>query len=302
MHKSKGTLFYNPASGSSGNGTAELCDAARKLGLGLAEVGSEVPVGEIVKAKLAEGERTFVAAGGDGTIHHLLQHLVGTDAALGVVPLGTFNHLAHDLRLPTDWQTCLEIAVSGKVIRIDTARAGTRYFVNNMMFGIYPEILEYRERHRKALGKWHAFARATRLAMRQFPHVTVHLESAHHMEVVKTPLLVIAVNSYELSEVGLLAPKSTLDDGRMSLYWLPEATRAEFVQAAARYFRGKMEGIEGFRRMSTSRVRLSTSHRKLRFGIDGELLELETPLDVTVVPGSLSVRVGEDFQVASRAI
>jgi diacylglycerol kinase family enzyme len=42
---------------------------------------------------------TIIACGGDGTVHEVLQELVGTQIALGVVPLGTANALASDLGL-----------------------------------------------------------------------------------------------------------------------------------------------------------------------------------------------------------
>ena len=35
----------------------------------------------------------------DGTVHEVLQALVGTEIALGVIPLGTANALASDLGL-----------------------------------------------------------------------------------------------------------------------------------------------------------------------------------------------------------
>jgi diacylglycerol kinase family enzyme len=48
----------------------------------------------------ASGCDTLVACGGDGTINDILQGLVGTKTALGVIPLGTANALAHDLGMP----------------------------------------------------------------------------------------------------------------------------------------------------------------------------------------------------------
>lgn len=52
-----------------------------------------------VRDALAKGYDTVVIAGGDGTINDALQGLAGTEAVLGVIPMGTGNVLAHDLGL-----------------------------------------------------------------------------------------------------------------------------------------------------------------------------------------------------------
>lgn len=53
----------------------------------------------LARAAMRNGYDTILACGGDGTVHEILQALVGTEIALGVVPLGTANALAQDLGL-----------------------------------------------------------------------------------------------------------------------------------------------------------------------------------------------------------
>ena len=61
---------------------------------------SQADAGEQARQAIAGGCDTVIACGGDGTAHDVLQGMVGSDAALGIIPLGTANALAHDLRLP----------------------------------------------------------------------------------------------------------------------------------------------------------------------------------------------------------
>ena len=49
---------------------------------------------EAVRAAVAAGAERVIAVGGDGTLHLALQGVVGTDAVLGVVPVGTGNDYA----------------------------------------------------------------------------------------------------------------------------------------------------------------------------------------------------------------
>ena len=53
-------------------------------------------------ASASQGSTLVIACGGDGTVHGVLQGLVSSDATLGVLPLGTANALARNLRLPLD--------------------------------------------------------------------------------------------------------------------------------------------------------------------------------------------------------
>ena len=68
--------------------------------ISLVRTGSEVR--ELAQRAVQERYQTVVAGGGDGTINAVASALVGTEVALGVLPLGTLNHFAKDLRIPLD--------------------------------------------------------------------------------------------------------------------------------------------------------------------------------------------------------
>jgi len=102
----KVVLLYNPLSGSRHN--RRLADV-KAVELVLRSAGIEVIVAPTqaasgtaaqVNEAIAQGCDTVFACGGDGTVHDVLQSLVGSDMALAIIPLGTANALAHDLRIP----------------------------------------------------------------------------------------------------------------------------------------------------------------------------------------------------------
>lgn len=100
-------LIYNPASGQHSNGRRAAINKAlavlREAGV-VAEALETIAAGSaglLAQDAARRGCDTIIACGGDGTVHEVLQTLAGTQAALGVVPLGTANALAANLGLQT---------------------------------------------------------------------------------------------------------------------------------------------------------------------------------------------------------
>lgn len=297
MSKIVGVLFLNPRAGSVGDEGPGMRELAKEHGLRVVEVVPNVDLRAVVRDSLEAGLRTFVVAGGDGSIHHVAQALVGTEGILGIVPVGTVNHFARDLELPIeDWRASFDIAVRGAVRQIDVGRVNGRYFMNSIMVGLYPTVSEYRERFRSMHSRWRAYMKAARLAMRHFPHVNLIVELDGRVEKLRTQMFVVAVNAYDLTATGLVSPKTTFNDGRLAVYSLSFMSRFQFMQAAAKYLRGKIMEVEGFRRVRTQQLRVDTGRRRLRVALDGELVDMETPLQIVSVPASLLVRAPAERQ------
>lgn len=294
MSHGNGILFLNPRAGTFTTGDeSSLRTAAYENGLRVVEVRPGVDVRVVVREALEAGLRTFVVAGGDGSIHHVAQALVGTEGILGIVPVGSVNHLARDLDLPVgDWPAAFEIAVRGSVRQIDVGRINSQYFLNSVMLGIYPAISEFRERFRSLHSRWRAYVKAMRMAMHHFPHVTLVVEYEGRVETLRTQMFVVSVNAYDLTQTGIVSPKTTFNDGRLAVYSLSFMSRVQFVGVVAKYLRGRIGDVPGFRSLRTTHLRLDTGKRRLRVAIDGELVELDTPLQIAAVPSSLLVRGG----------
>lgn len=288
--KSRGVLFLNARAGSfSSAEESELRTRAYDAGLRVIEIVPGIDIRSIVRSSLDSGLRSIVVAGGDGSIHHVLQPLAGTDGILGIIPIGTVNHFARDLGIPLDWREALRIATEGEVRQIDTGRVNGIYFLNGVMLGVYPTITEYRERFRSTHSKAAAYVQAIRMGMRQFHHVTLVVDVEGKLETLKAVLFVVSVNTYDLSQAGFVARKTSLDDGRLTVYSLAEMDRRTFVRAASKFMRGKIEEVQGFRRMRTTHVRIDSA-RDIPVAVDGELQDFTCPLQIVAAPASLLVR------------
>jgi YegS/Rv2252/BmrU family lipid kinase len=284
-----GTLFVNPRSGAR-DVVDDLIDAARKAGLEVVEVSPEIDCAREIRERARRGITLFIAAGGDGTVHHVMQAVVQSEAALAVIPIGTYNHFARDLGIPLDWRQALDVALSGDRKQIDTARVNDRYFVNNLSLGLYPDLVARREARGRDYPRWKARLFAFYATARQYHHVSLTLESDGRHEVIRTHVFMISNNGYDLGRIGIEAPRGSLEDGRLNVYWLPHTSRWRLARYVARYLAGRVREIPEFRSFRTTRLRVQ-SRAPLRVGLDGELFKMQSPLVITIVPQSLNVKV-----------
>lgn len=289
----KGTLFLNRSSGArlpplDGEG---LREAAAERGLNVVDLDGEVDISHVIRERVRYGERLFIAAGGDGTVNHVIQALVNTEAVLGVIPSGTYNHFARDLGIPLDWRAALEVACNGATRQIDTGRINDRFFVNNVSLGLYTRFVAHREEKGRDYPRWKARLYAAYVTLRKYPHVNLTVETEHRHEVIRTHVFMVSNNGYDLSRIGVEAPRDRMTEGRVSVYWLPHIPRWQMMRFVARYLAGRMRETPGFRSFRTMRMRVQASRETLDVGVDGELFEMATPLVITAVPQSLNVKV-----------
>jgi diacylglycerol kinase family enzyme len=103
---------------------------------------------------MARGGRldAIVVGGGDGSVGTVAGVLAGTGVPLGVLPLGTLNHFAKDLGIPTDLAGAVAVIAAGQTRDVDIAEVNGKPFVNNSSIGLYPHMVIHRDRQTRLLG------------------------------------------------------------------------------------------------------------------------------------------------------
>ncbi|MCU6500076.1 sphingosine kinase [Rugamonas sp. A1-17] len=240
---------------------------------------------------VAEGAPVVVAGGGDGTINAVASVLAGTDTRLGVLPLGTLNHFAKDLKIPLDLDAAVANVVRGRVCRVDVGEVNGRIFLNNSGLGIYPDIVRDREQQQRHLGrsKWPAFGRALFAALRRFPFMNVRLKINGEEHLRRTPFVFIGNNEYQQ---GLtLGARAGLDSGKLCLYVAQKPSRLGLLRYGVRAMLGKLGQTRDFDVLSASELTIETRHHHMRVATDGEVSLMKPPLCYRSRAGALSVIV-----------
>jgi diacylglycerol kinase family enzyme len=232
-----------------------------------------------------------VAAGGDGTVSAVAAGLVGTDVALGVIPLGTLNHFAKDLGIK-DVQSAVDAIAKGTPKRIDVGEVNGRVFINNSSIGLYPEMVSARDtdRRRNGRSKWSAMIRAAVRILLRFPLLHVAVAIAGGVFSARTPFVMIGNNEYALglTEIG---SRRRLDSGQLAIYTLKSTSRWKmFVAMVRALFRRRDPELEA---RCVERADIVATKRSLKVALDGEVTRMAPPLTYRSRPGALVVLGGD---------
>ena len=258
-------LIVNPRSGTASPSAEELRAAAVELGI---DVHFLAEGDDLVSLAREADADVLGMAGGDGSLGAVAGVALERDLPFVCIPFGTRNHFARDLGLDRDDPIGALAAFDGVERRIDVGRVGDRVFLNNVSLGLYARLVHRREHHRR---RRDALARLRALALtvkdrRRRQRFTIDGER------VRARLVLVANNDYSLDLLSL-GERERLDEGLLHLY-VPH----------------------GFRRItwderSCTEIEVGSPLPRIRTAIDGEPVDLDSPLKFRVEAGGLRVLV-----------
>ena len=269
-----------------------LAEAAGEAGV-LANVEAIPPpeqLGDLIRSAEKEGYDTVVAVGGDGTVHHMAQHLVGSSLRLGILPLGTANNFARALNIPFDLAAALQVIAAGQERQVDVGRIRDEYFIEGAGVGLFADVLSAlgaQEAHRheifRILSKalpiyWNPRARNLKLSL---DGVTQNQEAS----------LVVVSNSTYLGENWPIAPDASLEDGRFDILVVGALTRWELIEFVYALFRRRHLELPKVQHCLAQKIeilRVHRAHRRLPVHADDHIAGM-LPVRMEVVPAALRV-------------
>lgn len=285
---SRGVLIMNPKSGGGKAERFDLVGECRRRGIEPVVLQRGDDLLELARAAIGRGADVIGMAGGDGS-----QALVASVAAeagvpMVVVPAGTRNHLALDLGIDRD-DVVGALDAFGDAVerRIDLAEMNGRVFVNNVSLGLYATIVESPE-YRDAKADTALAALPTMLGPGSRPFDLVfdgpggqRIDGAHVVQ--------ISNNPYG-KNLGGMTSRPSMSTGRLGVVALviPDDRAARRFIAALTT--GRPDRYEGFYSWEVERF-LVDSGAPIAVGLDGETMTLEPPLELTIRPGALRLRL-----------
>lgn len=256
----------------------------------------------LARRALDSGAEVVGAYGGDGTVMEVASGLVGTEVPLLVLPGGTGNLVAAELRISTNIDRACQL-VCGETFetrQIDVGKMGEHYFLLRVGCGLETGVVQEATRELKdQFGKWaYVFAAIRRLQESPVADYEIRLDDREVFRAKGVACVVANIGTVGLGRLTL-SPSVGVDDGKLDVFFLKKANLEGIVQLA-----GKMMGLDPrdpddldpaldasqlVNHWHIKQVEIRTDP-VLDMQVDGDVIA-RTPQSVRVLPSALSVVV-----------
>lgn len=304
-------IIYNPAAGRGRISRAQLQRrleaAAGQTEFEIAATSASQSARELAEIAVKNGAKVVVAAGGDGTLGAILNAVHGTNAKLGVLPLGTGNDFARTLGIGADLDGAIATLFGEHCRTIDIGRAvcsgESRLFVNIAGCG-FDALVARRINAARTHPFWRhwrgvaAYLAASALELQRLRAARLRLKLDG--ELMDTRALLCAVANAQSYGGGMkVAPNAQLDDGLFDICVIKEATRLEFARAFPGVFKGSHVHHPRVEMFRARHVEIWCD-RDWPVLVDGELVGAP-PITFEIVPKAVEIMAPEQQESEVRS-
>lgn len=292
-------LILNPTSGTADH-VDRIRDLAAERGFAVVETERAGHAVDLAVEAAADGVALLGVAGGDGTVHEVVQGLVSADAlddvTLAVVPAGTANIVASDLGI-RDAEHGFEVADDGETRRIDLGMAGDEPFVMSAIAGL-PADVSAAATHdlKRRFGPLAFVVGAVREAL-EFDGLRVDVAadtSEGGVEWRGEALAVLVGNVRQFAKTG---GQANAEDGLLRVTIVEEMPPSDALVEAVEQ-RVLHEETPHVTDLRASELDVACLGGDVQFSLDGEIRPFED-VRIAVRPRALRVKVGEGYSVAA---
>lgn len=297
---SRPVLLCNPWSGGGKVDEFGLVDLAAEMGVETVLLAEGLDLEQLTRDAVDRGADCLGMAGGDGSQALVASVAIEHDLPYVCIPAGTRNHLALDLGLDRDDPRAAMRAFHDVVERrVDLATVNDRVFVNNVSLGIYATIVqspEYRE----------SKAEVSRSMIQQLlapdsEGFDLQYTSASGNEVDGAFVIQVSNNPYVLGARLDAAQRRAMDSGRLGVFGISTTTATQAGRLVSLAVMGVPDVSKYWHEFTADTFEVRSRSGTAFVGVDGEALEMETPLRFRSLPGALRLYVPDgNLDVAER--
>lgn len=244
---------------------------------------------ELTRQALEDGAQVILAVGGDGTVNEIARTMIHSDAVLGIVPKGSGNGLARELHIPMDVKRALEMIAKGYVSTIDCCKANGRVFFCTCGVGFDAAVSQKfaNEKRRGSL----TYIKNTIEEYLSYKPESYEL-LVDNQTIKEKAFLVACGNASQYGNNAFIAPHANIQDGQMDLTILSPFTPLDIAPLAIQLFTRQIDRNSKIQTMKARQVSI-IRQRPGVMHLDGEPVQADSRIDITIVPKSLKVLTPE---------
>ena len=234
----------------------------------------------------------IVAAGGDGTLNTVAQALMHGTVPMGIIPLGTFNYVARALGIPLDPLNAAHVVLHGHRHAIHVGCVNQYIYLNNASIGLYPQLIEQREYDNRRFGRFRSVAMLSGFTslMREHQKLKLKLIVDGQIKAIETPLVFFGNNQLQLQDFKLnLAECAAM--GKLAAVAITELSKWQTLKLMARLQLGTFETAPEVAVFCAETIKIESKARQMKVAVDGEIVQVKTPLHFSVAKSALTVIV-----------
>ncbi|MDQ2700695.1 MAG: PA-phosphatase, partial [Actinomycetota bacterium] len=218
--------------------------------------------------RVAGGATVLAASGGDGTIGAAAEVAAAKDLPLLVLPGGTLNHLARDLRVDSV-ADAIDAYKAGEVIEIDVGTIDGLNFINTATLGAYPRMIELRENLQGRIGRWPAHVISVLWTVSRAETMDLKINGETRS------IWMVFVGNCAHEPAGF-APgwRPRLDDGKLDLRVLHGETPLARLRLIVSILAGRLTSSAAYERRLVDSIKVESGQETIPITRDGDHLEV----------------------------
>ena len=250
---------------------------------------------EIAKQLVAENIDIIAVAGGDGSVNEVGSVLRGTPTALGIVPIGSGNGLAHHLKIPFNIEKALQLIKKGYHIPVDIGLArcetfGEKCFFSNCGFGFDSETI-----HAYDDTKMRGIFTYLIMMIRSFATLNpkgVHIKFKGFNKFLH-PFVFTVANSSQYGYKIAAVPTASVTDGYLDTLLIPETTFFRILRYAIYSLSNQPKAVKQVAEYYQAKEIEVKFEKETKFQIDGEPFLVNGKLVISIDPKAIQIIVAE---------
>lgn len=230
----------------------------------------------------------IIIAGGDGTIHQVVNLLMNlnVDLPIAIFPTGTANDFSQNFNIPKDLDGMIDVAISNNTVPCDLGKVNSSYFINVASFGNLVDISQrVNDQAKNVLGVLAYYIKGIE-EIPKLKSITAKFESDNYFFEDKI-FFALIMNGVSAGGFRKLAPRSEINDGLLDVVIFKKCPIYELMPLLIKVVSGEHPNSNHIEYIQTKNIKI-TSDEPIGSDLDGEAGP-HLPLEISVLKHQLKI-------------